>query len=118
MKSDAHLDSQELSDMKTNSAVEKDIIASSRRRGRGVRLRVVTLSMAGLLLLVSQVISDNAIANSRSIADCMRSAPYSAQEFLEKLLIVVDDQNPAAFPKRFESTFGMKLRGVSLCVGS
>jgi hypothetical protein len=40
---------------------------------------------------------------------CMKSFPYSAAEFLRKLLLVANEADPYAVPARFEQAFDMKL---------
>jgi hypothetical protein len=40
---------------------------------------------------------------------CMRNFPYSAEEFLKKLLLVANEADPYTVPAAFEQSFDMKL---------
>jgi len=75
---------------------------------------MLTSTVLVLFVLSLALTPGNARAQAASIPPapeklCMKHFPYSAGEFLRKLLLVVNEADPYALPARFEQAFDMKL---------
>lgn len=75
--------------------------------GPGSGIATLFVALAGANFPVAQVAYGG--TSTAPTAPCVDRFPYGPEQFLAKLLVVVDEQDPYAIPAKFQQIFDMKF---------